>query len=120
MPRRNDEVVVIQVFFLKRVMPYLDTVGSEWLLELSRQRAVANWLAKGSAGIPGQTSQSMCCGAMDHPWEDPHICPNTTAGRYPGFEFTTHFGPLLEFFGSSGRRVHGGKRGGGGEGVRRN
>ena len=76
--------------------PHIDTVGSEWHLEVSRQRAAANWLAKGSAGGPGQTAQSMCCGMMDGAYENPHICPNETAGRggYPGFEMTTHIGPF--------------------------
>lgn len=78
------------------MLPHFDTVGSEWHLEVSRQRAAANWLAKGSAGGPGQTSQSMCCGAMDAAYENPHICPNETAGRggYPGYEMTTHIGPF--------------------------
>ena len=56
------------------------------------QAASSNWLAKGAGG-PGQTSQSMTCAYMDQAYEDPHICPNSTAGGYRGLEMTTHIGP---------------------------
>lgn len=74
--------------------PHLDTVAADWHLELSRQRAAANWLVKGSAGGPGQTAQSMCCGYMDAAYEDPHICPTSAAGGYDGIELTSHIGPF--------------------------
>lgn len=61
---------------------------------MARKRANASWLAKGSAGGPGQTAQSMGCAHMDAAWENPHICPNTTAGHYKGLEMTTHIGPF--------------------------
>ena len=76
------------------VRPLLDTLASDWHIEVSKQRAAANWLAKGSAGGPGQTSQSMCCGYMDEAYENPHICPTTTPGNYSGLEMTTHIGPF--------------------------
>ena len=50
----------------EQLQPYMASVGSEWHVEVSRQRAAAHWGVKGSAGGPGQTSQSMCCGYMDH------------------------------------------------------
>ena len=76
------------------IVPYMDTVGSEWHLEMSRLRASANWLAKGSAGGPGQVSQSMTCGYMEQAYENPAICPNSTAGGYAGLEMTSHIGPF--------------------------
>ena len=88
-------------------MPYLDTVGSEWHLAMSRQRAAANWLAKGSAGGPGQTSQSMTCGYMAQAYEDPAICPSATPGGFAGLEMTTHIGPYngLYYFSDLSLRV---------------
>jgi hypothetical protein len=76
------------------IVPYMDTVGSEWHLAMSRLRASANWLAKGSAGGPGQVSQSMTCGYMEQAYENPAICPNSTAGGYSGLEMTSHIGPF--------------------------
>jgi hypothetical protein len=89
------------------VRPLLDTIASDWHLEVSRQRAGANWLAKGSAGGPGQTSQSMCCGYMDQAYENPHICPSTSPGNYSGIEMTTHIGPFagLIYFSDLSLRV---------------
>ena len=76
------------------LLPYFDTVGSEGHLAMSRLRASANWAAKGSAGNPGQVSQSMTCGYMERPYEDPSICPAATPGGYRGLEMTTHIGPF--------------------------
>ena len=89
------------------VRPLLDTIASDWHLEVSRQRASANWLAKGSAGGPGQTSQSMCCGYMDQAYENPHICPELSSGNFSGFEMTTHIGPFagLIYFSDLSLRV---------------
>ena len=87
--------------------PYLDLILSDWHMEISRRRASANWLAKGSAGGPGQTSQSMACGYMDAAYENPHICPNTTKGGYAGIEMTSHIGPFsgLYYFADLSLRV---------------
>ncbi len=89
------------------IVPYLDTVGSEWHLAMSRQRAAANWRAKGSAGNPGQVSQSMTCGYMEHAYEDPAVCPARTPGGYSGLEMTTHIGPFngLYYFSDLSLRV---------------
>jgi hypothetical protein len=91
------------------VRPHLDTVAADWHLEVSRQRAAANWLAKGSAGGPGQTSQSMCCGYMDAAYENPHICPTSASGGYAGVELTTHIGPFagLSYYSDLSLRVVG-------------
>jgi len=78
---------------MEQIIPYLDQIASDWHLTLSALRANANWLAKGSAAGPGATSQSMACGYMENPYEDPAICPNITGGHYEGIEFTTHIGP---------------------------
>jgi len=91
------------------VRPHLDTVAADWHLEVSRQRAAANWLAKGSAGGPGQTAQSMCCGYMDAAYENPHVCPPSAAGGYDGLELTTHIGPFagLSYYSDLSLRVVG-------------
>ncbi len=83
---------------LWQIRPYLDQVASDWHVETSRRRAAANWLAKGSAGGPGQTAQSMACGYMDQAYENPHICSNTTKGGFSGIELTTHIGPFPGLF----------------------
>lgn len=91
----------------EQLIPYLDQIGSDWHLTMSQLRASANWLAKGSAAGPGATSQSMACGYMDQAYENPAICPNNTAGLYPGVEFTTHIGPYagLYYFADLSLRV---------------
>lgn len=73
--------------------PYFALFSSDWVLEASRQRAAANWLAKGSVGAPGSVAMSMGCGPMTEAYDNPALCPPETPGFFAGIELVTHLGP---------------------------